>query len=42
MTEKICIECKKNVVWYYGSHFCKDCLKKFLGKREENEGIRNL
>jgi len=36
MTEKLCIECKKNVVWYYHSRFCKDCLKNFFEKREAN------
>lgn len=35
---KFCIECKKNVVNHYKSHFCEDCSRDFFEvKKDENK-----
>lgn len=33
---KLCIECKTQVVHYYRSEFCKDCIKDFFEGDEGN------
>lgn len=40
MNEKLCIECKKKVVWFYRSYFCKDCIKNFF--EEDKNGSKKV
>ena len=35
MVQKICAECRSNVVWYEGIQFCKDCSVTVYGNKDE-------
>jgi len=36
---KICIECKRNVVHFHRSYFCKSCIRGFFNKNKAERGL---
>lgn len=34
-----CKECKKEVIHFHNSHFCKDCAPKFFNGEEDHERV---
>lgn len=37
---EMCVDCDENVVFFYRSYFCEDCIRDFFNKNKTKEGAK--